>query len=369
MVNGFSIGGGEIKLLELIRELTEKYSNQFHCTVCSVGIDGPLKQEFEALGIRTEVYLKSGPYDVSQVFKVLRLIREERINIVQTTLFYADVIGTYASKMAGVEQIISWEAVTQPYALKHLLAYRLASKWFAVSVAVSHAIQNQVMAQRHVPAEKACTIQYGVDVERFSPKKDRSLHPSLNISKREIAVGTVARLTEQKGHRYLIAAMPEILKAHDNVRFLFIGDGPLYSSLLEQARSLNVQDAIHFLGFRDDVPLLLRNLDLFVLPSLYEGLPNVVLEAMASGLPVVATSVDGTPEAVLHEKTGLLVPSCNVNALAQAIVSVLNHPGQMRKMGEAGRLRVETCFSLDHQVQQFVQLYLSLSSQGGTIHV
>ncbi|MBN2104190.1 glycosyltransferase [bacterium] len=366
VVNGFSIGGGELKLLELVKEIKEKYSGHFHCTVCSVGIDGPLRSRFESLGVRTEVFLKSYPYDISQVLKLVRLIREEKTDIVQTTLFYADVIGTYASMLAGVNHVISWEAVTQPYQLKHLLAYRLASKWFTVSVAVSHAIQRQVMTERHVSAHKTCTIHYGVDIKRFYPGKDSSyLYRELKLSKRDVLIGTVARLTEQKGHRYLIEAIPGILHAHPDAHFIFIGDGPLRDELSRQAESLGVRKSIHFLGFRKDIPRLLLNLDLFILPSLYEGLPNAVLEAMACGLPVVATSVDGTPEAIVHQETGLLIPPRQSQALIGAVISLLNDRHRMNKMGKAGRKRIETCFSVDNQVSKFIQLYDSLFSQGG----
>ncbi len=365
VVNGFSIGGGELKLLELIRELHENHRAKFECTICSVGIEGPLKQDFEALGKRTEIFLKRSPYDITQVLRLVRLIREEKIDIVQTTLFYADVIGTYAARLAGVPHIISWEAVTQPYSFKHLMAYRLASKWFARSVAVSHAIERQVRFARRVPAWKTATIQYGVDLNRFTVRKSHALRKELGFSGGEKLIGTVARLTEQKGHVYLLEAIPAILNSHPDARFLFFGDGPLAGQLQRQAESLNVVHAVRFMGFRQDIPEVLRGLDLFVLPSLYEGLPNVVLEAMASGLPVVATAVDGTPEAVEHGKTGLLVPPRNERALSEAVCSLLDTPGLPGQMGHSGRKRVETCFSLTGQVNQFVQLYDSLLSQGG----
>jgi glycosyltransferase involved in cell wall biosynthesis len=364
VVNGFSIGGGELKLLELIRELKRKYSEQFECFICSVGIGGPLREQFESLGSRTVLFKKSGPYDFSQVIRLIRMIRQEKINLVQTTLFYADVIGTYAAKLAGLNHIISWEAVTQPYKLKHLTAYRLASKWFARSVAVSHAIERQLNHQRHVSPLKTCTIQYGVDIKRFAPGKDRGLYKELNLNSRNILIGTVARLTEQKGHRYLIEAMPEVLRLFPTARFIFIGDGPLYTELDGQTRSLGVSEAVHFLGFRTDISRLLQNFDLFVLPSIYEGLPNVVLEAMACGLPVIATAVDGTPEAVVHGKTGILVPSRQPKFLEDAMILLLNEPGKLKQFGQAGRKRIENEFSLESQVAQFVALYQSML-QGG----
>ncbi|MBN1779887.1 glycosyltransferase [bacterium] len=365
VVNGFSVGGGELKLLELIREITTHASDRFECIVCSVGIAGPLKAEFEKLGVRIELFLKSGPYDVTQIVRVARLIREARIDIVQTTLFYADVIGTYAARLCGVHRIISWEAVTQPYALKHLWAYRLASKWFARSVAVSRAIQKQVVLDRHVPGTKTCTIRYGVDLGKFTVRRDQALRRELGLSSKAVLIGTVARLTPQKGHEWLIRAVPEIAGAFPECHFVFIGDGPLHLRLEKQAAGLNVADRVHFLGFRDNVNVLLNNLDLFVLPSLYEGLPNVVLEAMACGLPVVATAVDGTPEAVIHEQTGLLVPPCEPDPLARAVISLLGNRGRMQRMGHAGRKRVEQVFSLEGQVGQFIHLYESLLCQGG----
>lgn len=364
VVNGFSIGGGELKLLELIRELKQKYSDRFECFICSVGIGGPLKEQFESLGYRTVLFSKSGPYDFSQVIRLSRMIRQERIDLVQTTLFYADVIGTYAAKIAGLNRIISWEAVTQPYKLKHLTAYRLASKWFTRSVAVSHAIERQVNSKRHVSPSKTCTIQYGVDIKQFAPGRDRSLYRELGLNSDHILIGTVARFTEQKGHQYLIEAVPEVTRIYPSARFIFIGDGPLHSELDRLVRSLGVSEAVHFLGFRKDIPRLLRNLDLFVLPSMYEGLPNVVLEAMACGLPVIATAVDGTPEAVVHGKTGFLVPSGQPKSLEDAIISLLNEPGKLKQFGRAGRKRIENQFSLEGQVARFVALYESML-QGG----
>jgi glycosyltransferase involved in cell wall biosynthesis len=149
------------------------------------------------------------------------------------------------------------------------------------------------------------------------------------------------------------------------VHFVFAGDGPMRDELKRQVNSLGVQNHIHFLGFRNDVETLLRNFDLFILPSLYEGLPNVVLEAMASRLPVIATEVDGTPEAVIHSVTGLLIPPCSPKAIEQAICSLLNDRKLLEAMGNAGRNRVETYFSLETQVYQFIQLYQSLFIQGG----
>ena len=361
IVNGLSIGGGEAKLLELVQGIQNQYSDDFNCIVCSVGMGGPLQKSFEALNVKLRIYPKKNAHDLSLVYKVARLIREEQIDIIQTTLFYADVIGAYAAWLTGVRNVISWEAVTQPYSLKHMMAYRLAAKWFAVSVAVSNAIRDEVMQKRHVGLEKTQTIHYGVDLEAYHPAKNHILHELLGLNSDVCIVSTVARLTPQKGHVYLIPALPDIVKAYPQAHFVFIGDGPLRNSLETQCRELEITEHVHFLGFRDDVAALLQSSDLFVLPSLYEGLPNVVLEAMACGLPVIATAVDGTPEAVVEGETGFLVEPKDPEALKTALMALINNRGLRQEMGMKSRTRVEQYFSLERQIKEFIALYDKLS--------
>ena len=240
------------------------------------------------------------------------------------------------------------------------MAYRLASKWFAVSVAVSEAIRRKVMDERHVPSHKAVTIHYGVDPQRFRPGQSHSLRKELGLGKKQKILGTVARLTTQKGHCYLIEAAPRIVEAYPEAHFVFAGDGPLRSELESQTRRVGLEDHVHFLGFRSDVRELMNDFDVFILPSLWEGLPNVVLEVMACGKPVVATSVDGTPEAVVHGQTGLLVPPRDTVALASAVIDILADGRKLKTMGMRGRKRVEETFSLKKQIDAFVNLYEKL---------
>lgn len=360
LVNGFAIGGGELKVLELVQEFKSRYDDVFHCVACAVGQGGPLQKDFEKLGVRTEVVAKKNKYDLSQVTRIAKLMQEEQIDVVQTTLFYADVIGTFAAKLARVPHVVSWEAITEPYSTKQMLAYKLASRWYSMSVSVSNAIQKQVIEDRGVPPEKTMTIHYGVDLERFKPVKGNALRKELALKKDDIILGTVARLTTQKGHTYLIDAMPKILEAFPKAQFVWAGGGPLQKDLEDQAKKLGVRDHIHILGFRSDIRELVGEFDLFVLPSLWEGFPNVVLEVMACGKPIVATAVDGTPEAVIDGETGFLVPSKQPVPLADAIVKMLSKSSQLDKMGKAGRKRVETHFTLDKQVDAFASLFQDL---------
>jgi glycosyltransferase involved in cell wall biosynthesis len=359
VVNGFAVGGGEKKLLELVEKIQKTHAHAFRVTVCSVGQGGPLEPEFRKTGVRTVVFHKRGKYDVSLIWKVARLLREEKADLVQTTLFYADVIGSLAAKLAGVRRVVSWEAITQPYGWKHMTAYRLAAKGFGCSVAVSKAIQNKVVVERHVPRHKTRTIHYGIDLNRFRPKRNVKVREELGLRSGDTALGTVARFTEQKGHTVLLDAAPVVLKAFPRAHFIFAGDGPLRETLQAQSERLGLMGRVHFLGFRSDVPEMLNAFDVFVLPSLYEGLPNAVLEAMACGLPVVATRVDGTPEAVVHGESGLLVDPADPRRLADALVRVLSNARLRNRLGRAARKRVETRFGLDAQITEFLELYRS----------
>jgi len=357
VVNGFAVGGGELKLLELISQLKQRYPQKYRIVVASVGQSGPLEENFRKVADRTEIYIKRHAYDVMQIFGLIRLIREEKIQLIQTTLFYADILGTMAGVLTGVRNIISWEVYTEQYSLKQKWAYRLASKGFFSIITVSNATRRKMIHQYHLPEAKVRTIHYGIDVKKFQSRNPREIRKELGIPQNTIVFGTIARLTEQKGHRYLIQAIPTLIRHFPRVLFLFIGDGPLRASLIQLAQDLEVLPYIQFLGFRSDVDALLSAMDVFVLPSLYEGFPNAVLEAMACGKPVVATGVDGTPEAVLHGKTGLLVPPKNPEALAKALIQMAQNPSLRKQMGENSKRRIQEYFLLEHQINAFDQLY------------
>jgi len=365
IVNGFAIGGGELKLLELVKNLVEKRADKYNVTVCSVGQGGTLQPEFEKLGIKVFVIQKKHKFDISQVFKVRRIIRQEKIDLVQTTLFYADVIGTLAAKLAGVDAVISWDTVSHPpdsfeTRLRHKLFYQFCMRFVKKIVAVSEGVKRYLMEERKIDSGKIDIIHYGIDLSLFNSRNgflDKSKRIELGIPDNKIVIGTVARLEVQKGHRYLIEAAPKIIDKFSDVVFVFAGDGTLRQELEEQVNELGLQEYFRFLGFRKDVKELLFAFDVFVLPSLFEGLPNVILEAMASGRPVVATAVDGTPEIIENNKNGLLVSSKSPNALSQAILSLLEKNGKAQKIGEMARLRVEEKFSFDMQFQKFEEIY------------
>ena len=357
LVNGFGVGGGEIGLLQLIKLLNK---DKYHQVICAVGQGGPLQKDFEATGFRVEVFNKKFSFDFTLISKVANLMREENIDIVMTTLFYADVIGAFAARRAGVPIDISWECVSHPYKFRHMFTYRRALKTIDMVVAVSDAIRNEVIAKRGAPPEKMQTIHYGVDIQKYKISDGKAKRAELGVGDDEILFGVNARMTVQKGHVYLVEAAKEVVQRYPRVKFALAGDGPLRGTIENQINEAGLQQHFLFLGFRKDIVELLNAYDMFILPSLWEGLPNVVLEAMSCGKGVIATAVDGTVEAVNDGETGLLVPSKNPKALAQALLKVLDNPDLIKSMGEKSRARIEAEFTIEKEVEKFEHLYDSL---------
>lgn len=354
-VNGFGIGGGELKLLELIERLDRR---KYDPVVVAVGQGGPLQAQFRQLGCPTYVLKKRCGFDLSLPLRLARLMRTHACELVMSTLFYADVMSALATWYYKPRALVSWEVITGRLKWYQKLAYRRVAGRFDHVAAVSNSIHEFIIKDRGVPAERISTIYYGVDLQRFQPQ-----HAERDAS--SVVFGTVARLALQKGHTYLAQAIPAVLQQHPRARWRWVGDGDRRALLQHQLQQSGVAHAVEFLGRRSDVASLLPTFDVFILPSLWEGFPNVVLEAMACGKPVIATAVEGTVELVRHGETGLLVPKEDGAALAEAMNRLAADERLRKSMGEAGRKRVAEQFSVTGQIAQFEALFDRLLAREG----
>lgn len=365
IVDGFRMGGAETKLLELIAHLDKQ---RFEIVLANVGPTGPLEHKFQQLGIDIFQYQRRSAFDPLPVWRLYRLMRQREIDIVQTTLLWADIIGALAAKLAGVPAIFSWETVSHegdPFHnnFQRRAGYRLAMKWVDRIIPVSHEIKRSLIKRRNIPADKIHVIHYGVDLEKYRPADRQAVlakRRELGISSDAILIGVLARLEPPKGHRFFIEAFPAIVKQFPLARAVFAGEGSLRGELEAQVRALGMSDCISFLGARNDVNEILGALDLFVLPSVSEGLPNVVLEAMAAQKPVLATAVGGIPEVVSHGENGYLAPPADVTGLQSLLLQCLNERERWPSLAQQGRHTVETEFSLAHQVSSFERIFTNV---------
>ncbi len=359
LIEGFHLGGAEKKLLELVRHLD---SERFQTTVCSLNMGNEIQDQFHELkdlGILVKVIPRKKKVDIGLIFKLAKYIRSQQIDLIMTTLFYADVVGLIAGRLAGVKASFSWETISAPEWLykRRLWAYRFAVQYCTKVIAVSQATARFLVEKRGVDSKKVMIIPYGVDLKVFGRCHDDLIKRELGIGHKKYIVGMIGRLHPQKGHIYLIEAAQQVVQKKSDAFFIVVGDGVLREFLENEVKNRNLSENFHFTGFRDDIPQILKCFDIFVLPSLYEGLPNVILEAMAAELPVIATDVDGSREAVIDGETGILLPPKDSNQLARSLLHLMENTKTARRMGENGRKRVEKHFSLQKQIRKFESLF------------
>jgi glycosyltransferase involved in cell wall biosynthesis len=262
--------------------------------------------------------------------------------------------GLFGAALARVPAVIATQQLfVRIGSRRRAWRHRLLSLGVDRYIAVSHDVARKLRRVCSSPSRKIEVIPNGVLVENFDRPRNEELRWRLLRGENRPMVFTAARLDPQKGLEHLLAAARVV----PNAVFVVAGDGPRREALGIQAKELGVSDRVLLLGHRTDVPDLLSACDLFVLPSLFEGLPISVLEAMAAGRPVVATAVGGTDEVVLPGITGLLVPPKDPEGLARGIRTLLDDPSLARRLAESARLRVCTEFSAQRVVARTVRLY------------
>ena len=242
--------------------------------------------------------------------------------------------------------------------VKNKLVYSLLADSI---ITLSEHMCRYLAVRKGVDARKIVVIPSGVDPASFVPNGNVSeFRKSLGLSSSGPVIGTVSVLRGKKGHRFLLEATARLRREYPGLKVIIVGDGPGRDNLLREARALQLENIVSFLGFRRDVPEILATFDVFVFPSLEEALGTAVLEAMAAGKAVVASRVGGIPEAVVDQETGLLVPPSDSGALAEAVRKLLQDPDLRRQMGERGRLRIEEQFSINRMLDKTADLYHNL---------
>jgi glycosyltransferase involved in cell wall biosynthesis len=375
VIGSLDVGGTEGQLVQLVTRLDPR---RFEPLVCCLSSSGPYSNTLKAAGIHVEVIglrrpVICRPHKVTaEIARLVRFMQTEKPFIVHALLFWAYIIGAYAARLVKVPVIITGRRGLGHFKADkpcYLSLERFANRMTDVIVANSEAVKHDTIQREGVDSSRIRVVYNGIDVSQYDCAPDPELRASLQIPSKAPVVGVVANLIHYKGHRFLLEAAQQVLRGCPSVKFLLIGDGPYRMNLEALAKDLGLEKSVTFLGRRQDVPRLLALMDLLVLPSLEEGFPNAILEAMAAGKPVVATRVGGVQEAVLHNTTGLLVAPRDVLALSEAIHSLLGDSIRARAMGRAGRDRVATSFGIDRMVSETQQLYEELAKVKGATMV
>jgi sugar transferase (PEP-CTERM/EpsH1 system associated) len=360
------VGGIETLILELSRKLNP---DRFHLEICAFSEGGNLQNEFEASGIPVHIIRKKAGIDLGAPLKLARLFKERRIDIAHTqnrsSWLYA-VIAARITRVFLVHTVHSNVDFKNPHPRRWMILQRYLAKFTDQIIAVSNSNAGFLTEKQNIPDRKIRVIYNGIIPELYDRPCDTKLKKQeLSIGEGDLIIGNVARFSPPKDHETLIRAFKSISQTIPSARLLLVGDGPLENTIRGLVNALDLNAKVKFLGSRRDIPELLKIFDVFTLSSFREGFSVAILEAMAAGLPVVATNVAGNPEAVINEETGLIVPPKNPEALARAICRLLLNGEEARRMGEKGRKRVKEHFSLEKMVKEYEDVYDSLMSKGG----
>lgn len=355
VVNSLECGGLEKLVIHLTQKLNEEGVNAL---IACLSTDGELANEARKKGLRVVSLNKAKGLDPWVTWSLWRLIRRERIDVVHTHNFAPLIYGSLAARLANVKTINTRHGRAQR--TTHPFIWRLNSR----VVAVSDDAKTEMLRHNVIDPAKVQVIYNAVNPADFAGVQDdhvRQLYrKKLGLQPETMLVGIVARLAKEKDHMTLVKAFEKIATKLFNVELLIIGDGPLLIETKRLARNYQLEHKIKFLGFRDDIPLLLSILDVFVLSSRMEGISMTLLEAMAAAKPIVATEVGGNPEVVEDGKTGLLVPAGNPEKMAEAILKILADPSLAKAWGAAGRQRLLAKFDLDKMVESYTKIYEEL---------
>ncbi len=361
------ITGGERVLLQLCSALV----SAGHNVLCACPAQGPLANELEKMGVTIHIVRMKKTYDWSAVTNLRDLIMTNGIDLVHTHGMLVNILGRLACWRAGNIPCVSTTHLTRDLGgpprvggflagLKNRWYYRLLDNWTSSFcsrvVAVSQAVREDLIKQGY-DKDIIEVIPNGMDptpFEKISQDEVNSFRQELGLSAADILYGVVARLSPQKDVATFLrafAAQPQ------NCHAYIAGTGPLDSELKKLSSSLEISSRCHFLGFRKDVPLLLNACDVFVLSSLWEGLPLTVLEAMACSKAIVATAVDGSKEAIIDGETGLLTPPGNADELATKMKQLAEDKTLRDRMGKEGCERLLAHFHLDRVTELHLRLY------------
>jgi sugar transferase (PEP-CTERM/EpsH1 system associated) len=332
-------------------------------SICSCRPAEPIKEKLRNDVVLFEMDRRRSGNDPAFVLKLARLLRRHRPDILHTHSWGTLCEGAVAARLASVPLVVHGEHGTLQTSHRVLIAQRFVWNRVDRVVSVSERLTERMAETVGFPIGRIRTILNGVDSERFTPDRRASARAALGLTPRDFVVGTVGRLEPVKDQHTLIEALGAL--ARRGVRFTayIVGDGALREDLGRHASQLGVADHVVFPGRRVDVEDVMASFDVFALSSRSEGLSNTILEAMATGLPVVSTDVGGARELVVEGITGLLVPPADSESLASAIASLAEDPDGRLAMGQSGRLRATSHFSLSGMIRQYEDLYLELAAR------
>jgi glycosyltransferase involved in cell wall biosynthesis len=360
LIWSLDLGGAEQVIIDLVRHIDR---TQFQPAVCCLNEKGRLASSLEKEGIPVVALQHHArslffSFDPSIVLALCRLVRKWKIDLIHTHLFSANLWGRIAAKCTGIPVVSSEHGVDawrNPLHLTLDLVLTLVSKrviFVSQALREFHARLNPFLKRR------SCVIYNGIEFKKFEiDASPAEIRKTIGLDKSHTVLGIVGRVAREKAHVDFIHVVQRLTQEHAGVVGLIVGEGELLNELKKLVNKKGIQDHIVFLGYRNDLPRIYQAMDVFVMTSLSEGFPLAVLEAMAAGVPIVATNVGGIPECVKDGEDGRLVSPGDRSAMTQAISNILTDPVLALSLAANARKRVKEHFSLEAMVRNYESLY------------
>ena len=359
-------GGAEYQLYELVRGLDRA---RIQPAVFALAAGGYWAASLRELGVSVEEIPGRGFADVGRLRRLRAALRRYAADVLHTVLWSGNCYGRLAAVGLGIPVIITAERNVIARPPWQIAIERLLDRWTDAYLVNSGAVAEGLVSRERLPAAKMRVVHNGIDLSHlpaFSLERQEARRAA-GFDPRRRLVAQVGRLALQKDYPTFLAAAARVAVQAPDVDFLIVGEGELRAELEATASRLGLDGRVRFLGLRHDVPALLGAVDVLALTSLYEGLPNVVIEAMAAGAVAVATDVGGCRELLTPGETGFLVPPGDVDAVTDAVLAVLEAPETAGRMAGAARRRIEGEFTLEAMVQRTVEVYDAWLARKGVV--
>lgn len=355
LITTLGVGGAENMLLKVLPNL--KNENIVYSILDNKDLNKKIGYKLEKKGI-TVKYLGLRFFNLPKViFDFRKAIKKEKPDILNTYLIHSNLFGRLFGKLFGVKKVIC--SVRNKHIDKPLLNFldRLSSFMVDCYTPNSPAVADFLIKNQKISSKKIKVIANGIEIEKFNINVDKkNKKKELKITNKFI-VGCVAKLRKQKGHKFLFKAAQKVIKIYPDIVFLIIGDGIERDNLMNMSKRLKIDKNVLFLYERQDVPQLLQTMDLFVLPTLYEGMSNAILEAMASKCTILTTNIEENKVLITNNKEGILVPPKNSKLLANNLIRLIKNTKLRKELGEKAYKRVVEQYSIKKTIKLYGELY------------
>ena len=359
LVHTYGFGGLENMVTNLVNHIDP---DRFKSTIITFAPLKPLNNRVDFNHVQVISLNKNDGNNLMLIYKIYRMLKKVGVDIVQTHNWGTAIEGILGAKLARIPGIVHAERGTIEDRKRNIVLQRFLWGFADQVLSVSEAHRKKLTNIIGFPHEQVKVIVNGVDTERFFPNPEikEVIRKNLGLKKGSFCIGTVGSLRTVKNQSLLVNACRVILSHFDQVEVLIVGAGPLESQLKQKVKTLGLSEKFLFAGAQPNIPGILNALDIFVLPSRSEGMPNAVLEAMACGIPTIATSVGGVPEVIEDGKNGLLIASEDEPHLIQALKELIQNHEKRQMIGIEGRRRIVSNFNLKKMIVEYQVLYESL---------